>query len=461
MNGKLETLDAENAARSVLAGFATVIPKAADSSVEMTRQLKIAHDSAVTDRSAAMNSMTVMLVGADDTLSRKTNLMKPIKPARHFAALRPRNLEMPADSLRHALRPLARRGQHLDSEAKELRASIEALVIRTELQLLEQIGIGIGTAAEILIVAGDNPERIHSEVAFARLAGISSVPTGSGITSGRHRINHGGHRQLNAAIYRTVIDRMRFHEPTIAYIAAAMLRARASATSSAASSATSSARSATSSRSTPARAKSRVDNCRSVNALMETVNGLFKVERIRTMVFYAGPYRTLAGVEFATAGWVDWARQQAPPRGPRDACPGRARDDPQSGPHPRAPTRKVAAENLGRFSAPRARGHRTPPAAARISFGHARRYPLKPSFTGIIVSVGLPAAIERGRTDLAEPWLFAYDIAAYLRVTKDAVYNWIAEKTMPAQKVGRLWKFQASEIDDWVRRGGAAGGDAL
>ena len=75
------------------------------------------------------------------------------------------------------------------------------------------------TAAEILVVAGDNPERIKSETALAKLAGIAPVPTGSGKTSGRHRINHGGHRQLNAAIYRTVIVRMRFHQPTIDYVA--------------------------------------------------------------------------------------------------------------------------------------------------------------------------------------------------------------------------------------------------
>jgi excisionase family DNA binding protein len=62
----------------------------------------------------------------------------------------------------------------------------------------------------------------------------------------------------------------------------------------------------------------------------------------------------------------------------------------------------------------------------------------------------------RGRTNVAEPWLSADDIAAHLGVTKDTVYTWIAEKAMPAHKVGRLWKFQASEIDDWVRRGGAA-----
>ncbi|MFM9921276.1 IS110 family transposase [Lacisediminihabitans sp. H27-G8] len=95
---------------------------------------------------------------------------------------------------------------------------IEKLVLRTAPQLIESFGIGSDTAAEILIVVGDNPERIRSEAALAKLAGISPIPASSGMTSGRHRINHGGHRQLNAAIYRTVIVRMRFHQPTIDYV---------------------------------------------------------------------------------------------------------------------------------------------------------------------------------------------------------------------------------------------------
>src|SRR5699024_5419557 len=65
-------------------------------------------------------------------------------------------------------------------------------------------------------------------------------------------------------------------------------------------------------------------------------------------------------------------------------------------------------------------------------------------------------AIERGGTNVAEPWLSADDIAAHRGITKDTVCTWIAEKDMPAHKVGRLSKFQASEIDDWVRRGGAS-----
>lgn len=62
----------------------------------------------------------------------------------------------------------------------------------------------------------------------------------------------------------------------------------------------------------------------------------------------------------------------------------------------------------------------------------------------------------RGRISVTEPWLSADDIASHLGVTKDTVYTWIAEKNMPAHKIGRLWKFQMTEVDDWVRRGGAA-----
>jgi len=219
MNGKSDTLDAQNAARAVLSGLATATPKSADGEAEMIRQLKIAHDQAVEQRSSAMVTMKAMLVHAPDDLRHQTARKSQGALAKQLASLRPRDLADPHDALRHALRALARRWQYLDAEAKDLTALIATLVRRAAPQLLEAFGIGVDTAAEILIVAGDNPERIHSEAALAKLAGISPVPTGSGLTSGRHRINHGGHRQLNAAIYRTVIVRMRFHQPTIDYVA--------------------------------------------------------------------------------------------------------------------------------------------------------------------------------------------------------------------------------------------------
>ncbi|GHH55863.1 IS110 family transposase [Streptomyces candidus] len=218
MNGKSDTLDAENAARAVLAGYATATPKSADGGAEMIRQLKVAHDQAVEQRSGAMVTMKAMLVHAPDSLRRETAGKTQISLARHLAALRPQRLEAPEDALRHLLRTLAKRWQYLNAEAKELTQMIGELVERTAPQLLEPFGIGVDTAAEILVVVGDNPGRIKSEAALAKLAGIAPVPTGSSMTSGRHRINHGGHRQLNAAIYRTVIVRMRFHQPTIAYV---------------------------------------------------------------------------------------------------------------------------------------------------------------------------------------------------------------------------------------------------
>lgn len=217
--GKSDTLDAENAARAVLAGFATAVPKTADGTVEMIRQLKIAHDTAVKERSAAMVTLKAMLIHAPEQLRKDTAEKTQIMLARHLAALRPRTLDTPEDAVRHALRSIARRWQNLDAEANELAGMIENLVTCTAPQLLDAYGIGPDTAAEILIVAGDHPERIHSEAAFAKLAGISPIPTGSGMSSGRHRLNRGGHRQLNAAIYRTAIVRMKFHEPTIAYVA--------------------------------------------------------------------------------------------------------------------------------------------------------------------------------------------------------------------------------------------------
>ncbi len=166
-----------------------------------------------------MVTLKAMLVHAPEQLRDETAGRTQITLARHCAALRPCKLEGPDDSIRHTLRSIARRWVNLDAEAKELSGLLGELVNARAPQLIEQFGIGIDTAAEILIVAGDNPDRIKSEAAFVKLPGISPVPTGSGMTSGKHRINHGGHRQLNAAIYRTVIVRMRFHEPTIAYVA--------------------------------------------------------------------------------------------------------------------------------------------------------------------------------------------------------------------------------------------------
>jgi hypothetical protein len=85
-------------------------------------------------------------------------------------------------------------------------------------QMVDAFGVGLDIAAQMLITAGDNADRVRSEAAFAKMCGVAPIPTGSGKNSGRHRLNRGGNRQANAALYRAVIVRMRWHAPTIAYV---------------------------------------------------------------------------------------------------------------------------------------------------------------------------------------------------------------------------------------------------
>lgn len=85
--------------------------------------------------------------------------------------------------------------------------------------LVAAFGIGFDTAAEMLVTAGDNTDRIRTEAALAKLCGACPIPASSGQTNSRHRLNRGGNRQADAALYRVVIVRMRWHEPTIAYVA--------------------------------------------------------------------------------------------------------------------------------------------------------------------------------------------------------------------------------------------------
>jgi len=127
----------------------------------------------------------------------------------------------PADaevSMRHVLASLAGRWLDLHDEIKTHTARLKALTTTAAPELVAAFGIGPDIAGELLVAAGDNTHRIRSEAAFAKLCGACPVPTGSGKTSGHHRLNRGGNRQANAALYRAVIVRMRWHAPTIAYV---------------------------------------------------------------------------------------------------------------------------------------------------------------------------------------------------------------------------------------------------
>lgn len=117
----------------------------------------------------------------------------------------------------HTLWRLAERIKHLDAEIRDLAQRMTVLVETAAPRLLQVPGIGPDSAATLLIAAGDNPDRVRSEASFAALCGVSPVPASS-VKTQRHRLNRGGHRQANAALYRAILTQLRWDERTRAYL---------------------------------------------------------------------------------------------------------------------------------------------------------------------------------------------------------------------------------------------------
>jgi transposase len=216
-NGKTDTLDAEAAARAVLSGAAHAVPKSADGTIEMIRQVKIARDTARKGRTSAIVTLKALIVTTPAELREQLGGLTDKVLIDRCASLRPGAVSSTIAAAKHALRALARRWQCLDAEITAHDALVDELTAAHAPTLRQGFGIGADTAAEALIVFGDNPERVRSEAAFAKLCGACPVPASSGVTN-RHRLSVSGHRQANAALYRAVIVRMRFHQPTIDYV---------------------------------------------------------------------------------------------------------------------------------------------------------------------------------------------------------------------------------------------------
>jgi len=218
-NGKSDAIDAEHAARQVLAGKATTTPKLADGAIEALRLLKIARDSAVKVHSQSIITLKAVLVTATDDLRADLEPLTDHRLVVACAALDATgDLADPEVAMRHTLRSLARRWLEVHEEIKIHTAALKRLTRAVAPDLVDAFGIGFDTAAEMLVTAGDNNDRIRSDAALAKLCGVCPIPASSGQTSGRLRLNRGGNRQANAALYRVVIVRMRWHPPTIAYV---------------------------------------------------------------------------------------------------------------------------------------------------------------------------------------------------------------------------------------------------
>lgn len=216
LKGKSDPLDAYSAARTALAGDGLATPK--DEATAGLRALHIARRSAVKHRTAVINQIKAMLVSAPDAVREKYRGLTTLKLIEAIARCRPDTLADPwAQSVLTAVKMLAQRVQFLETQAEALEAQIDALVTEANPGLRAAYGVGPDTAAQLLITAGANPHRLHSEAAFAALSGTAPVPASSGKTN-RHRLSRGGDRAANNALHRIALIRMSSHQPTKNYV---------------------------------------------------------------------------------------------------------------------------------------------------------------------------------------------------------------------------------------------------
>jgi len=218
--GKNDDLDAQNAAHAAFAGKRTVTPRSRDGMVESLRVLSACRKTAVAARRVALQMIQNTVVCAPDGLRETLRAMTRMQLIRTLAAWRPdlsayRDVEA---AYRISLKSLARRYLELHDEIADLDTMIGTIVDELAPDLIARNSIGHSGAAQLLLTAGDNPERLRSEASFAALCGVSPIPASSGKTV-RHRLNRGGDRHANSALHIIAIGRLRTDPKTKAYVA--------------------------------------------------------------------------------------------------------------------------------------------------------------------------------------------------------------------------------------------------
>lgn len=218
--GKNDDIDAENAAHAAFAGQRTVTPRTRDGMVESLRILRACRKTAVTARRVALQMIQNTIVCAPERLRDQLRSLTRMQLVRTLAAWRP-DLGAYRDvdgAYRIGLKSLARRYLELHDEIADLDAMIAPIVDDLAPDLIARDCIGYTCAAQLLLTAGDNPERLKSEASFAALCGVSPVPASSG-KSVRHRLNRGGDRAANSALHIIAICRLRTDPRTQDYVA--------------------------------------------------------------------------------------------------------------------------------------------------------------------------------------------------------------------------------------------------
>jgi transposase len=216
--GKSDPADAEAAARAVLAGEAVGAPKAATGLVEAIRLLRVARRSAMKARTQAANQIHSVIDTAPEQLRATLIGLSERERITKAARLRVTDTAAPLGAAKLTLVTLARRWQSLTGEIDMLDEKLEELVATAAPTLLATKGVGTETASMLLSAAGDNPERLGNDASFAALCGSSPVDASSGRQQ-RHRLNRGGDRQANCALYLIVLNRLSWDQRTKAYMA--------------------------------------------------------------------------------------------------------------------------------------------------------------------------------------------------------------------------------------------------
>jgi len=217
--GKSDPTDAVAAARAALSGAASGIPKTRNGPVEQMRVLLVAKRSARAQRIQTLNQLRHLVFTGPESIRVRFKDRYKTGLISEAAAMRPRNGSDPVlFTTNVVIRGLARRIQGLNAEMATLDAMLGELVAETAPSLLELYGVGVDAAASLLVTAGDNPDRLRSERAWAHLCGVTPIPASSGKTI-RHRLNRGGDRNANSALYRIVLTRMSSHPETRRYVA--------------------------------------------------------------------------------------------------------------------------------------------------------------------------------------------------------------------------------------------------
>jgi transposase len=211
--GKSDPIDAEAAARAVLAGRATSTPKLATGPIEAIRLLRIARIGAVKAKTAAMNTLAAMIVTAPEPLRRDLRQLSRLTLVGACMRLRPdtARLDDPTQAAKAALKSVAIRAHTLELEARDLKKQLTTLTRSVAPATSAVFALGPDTVAALLVAIGDNPDRLRTEAAFAHLCGVAPIPASSGKTN-RHRLHRGGDRSGNQALHIAVIVRLRYDQ---------------------------------------------------------------------------------------------------------------------------------------------------------------------------------------------------------------------------------------------------------